>query len=400
MSAKWSLAYLKTNANIQDVFGALQHALRTEIDNKVYTRRYHHKFLNLKYPAHIACEVGDDFDIQTVYNRDDPTILLYPEKNGLYTIQFVYFFSPESILMSDRVSRRNIATAIASAEATGDLCQSVSASNMELVAFPRLLSALSVSLEAEIAFVLFVRNPAGEVTSLQFFSAGQPVADYYNSYLDGMGRTLVQPERDVLQDLLDGRFAFVSAPPLEQEDEYSVHFSAEDFGSTTVNPTYTVYDPGVARLFVPFWDKTMNPYGEITYAFQDLFEKSYIVGTAPRPVISALQPLPPACVLRSAPEPGPRRLTLVGQHFPVIHHGLQFRNESTRKLSISFDMEIDWHGTGQISVDMARIKHLLWPDRILRLRVRLMDTRDANYQPISGWSPPFILADDAGACAE
>ncbi|MGQ9585843.1 MAG: hypothetical protein ACUVXG_10650 [Anaerolineae bacterium] len=44
---------------------------------------------------------------------------------------------------------------------------------------------------------------------------------------------------------------------------------------------------------------------------------------------------------------------------------------------------------------MGRIKHLLWADSKVRLAVRITST---NYEPVSDWSPEFILADDVAAC--
>ncbi len=91
----------------------------------------------------------------------------------------------------------------------------------------------------------------------------------------------------------------------------------------------------------------------------------------------------PACVLRAHPDPARRTLKLSGEHFPLIHHGLQFRHQYSGNLSIIFDMEVNWIGTTRIALDMARIKEMLWQNRRAALQVRIMDTEDASYRAIS-----------------
>lgn len=115
-------------------------------------------------------------------------------------------------------------------------------------------------------------------------------------------------------------------------------------------------------------------------------------------LIRAIEPALPACVLRASRDPVRRRLTLRGERFPTSNHGLQFRRLSDDALSIIFDMEVEWLSAQQVALDMALVRDLLWPDRVVRLAARLMDTADANYRPLSAWSEPFILADDADAC--
>jgi hypothetical protein len=93
-----------------------------------------------------------------------------------------------------------------------------------------------------------------------------------------------------------------------------------------------------------------------------------------------------------------RTLILTGEYFPVIYPGLQFSRVDDSRLSLIFDMEVNWESPTRITVDIARIKHALWNDACLRLRVRLMDSENCNYQPQSDWSPEFILADNDAAC--
>jgi len=55
-------------------------------------------------------------------------------------------------------------------------------------------------------------------------------------------------------------------------------------------------------------------------------------------------------------------------------------------------------GFSAFRLDMAPIRELLWPDRVVPLAVRTVDTSDADYRPLPDWSRPFVLADDAAAC--
>lgn len=121
-------------------------------------------------------------------------------------------------------------------------------------------------------------------------------------------------------------------------------------------------------------------------------------GTALQSVITGLAPLPPRCVLRASGDEVARTLTITGENFPTTHHGLQFSRVDDGRLSLIFDMEVNWGSTTRVTVDMDRIKHALWDDARLPLRLRLMDTENADYRPRSDWSVEFILANNAAAC--
>ena len=127
-------------------------------------------------------------------------------------------------------------------------------------------------------------------------------------------------------------------------------------------------------------------------------ESSQFVGEATRVADEAggqteITGLSPRRVFRAAKDGAARTLVLTGKHFPVTYHGLQFCRVDDGRLSLIFDMEVNWGSTTQVTVDMARIKHALWNDARLVLRVRLMDTENLNYQPLSDWSEEFMLAD-------
>jgi hypothetical protein len=392
MSAHWGLAYLKTGADQDTVLDAVRTALRAEVDGRLYTSV---RNVTLTYPPHDAAPVRDDFDRMALYARSQPAILLYPSKNGLYSIEFVYCFSPAHIMMSDRESRERTARAITDAQAAGELAGSGLVYDMAAVVFPQVMRELSRALDAEIAFVLFMRNPAVDVTAIQFYRRGEAAAEYFCRLYEGQPDRIDIPEPGAVGDLMDGRFRFVSRPQEPAEDGFVRRFSAEDFGRASVNPEYTAYTPEQSRLFVPFWIDDFKPFWIISYDLEGLFERRYVKGTAPRPVIREITP---ACVLRSDPDPARRALILSGEHLPVIHHGLQFRSQDTGELSIIFDMEIHWTGTARILVDMARIQHLLWPERRVKLQARIIDTENADYRAISDWSAAFVLANNERDC--
>lgn len=115
-------------------------------------------------------------------------------------------------------------------------------------------------------------------------------------------------------------------------------------------------------------------------------------------IIHSVSPAPPYCVLRNSPDLYDRLLELTGENFPTTNHQLQFRKVATGDLSIHFDMEVNWESTTRVTVDMASVKHLLWTDSKVTLTVRITHYVSGTYEPLSGWSPEFILADDANAC--
>ena len=112
-------------------------------------------------------------------------------------------------------------------------------------------------------------------------------------------------------------------------------------------------------------------------------------------IIHSVSPPPPYCVLRNSPNLYNRLLELLGENFSTTGQHLQFRKVDTDDLSIHLGMEVNWESTTKITVDMGHIKHLLWADSRVTLTVRITS---ASYEPLSDWSPEFILADDANAC--
>jgi len=120
---------------------------------------------------------------------------------------------------------------------------------------------------------------------------------------------------------------------------------------------------------------------------------------APSVFIDSVNPPAPYCVLRNSTNPYERLLELAGTNFLTpVNHQLEFLNVTSGDVSLLFDQEINWESQNRITVDMGVIASLLWSDSRLPLRVRYFTYTDGDFQPISDWSPQFILADDNTAC--
>lgn len=116
------------------------------------------------------------------------------------------------------------------------------------------------------------------------------------------------------------------------------------------------------------------------------------------PTIQAVNPSPPACVLRNSNNPDERLLELLGENFSTTEHNLQFRRTDTDEESSHFHNEVNWESATRITVDISLIEDLLWDDTKLTLQARLTTYTNGTYVPVSDWSPEFILADDAVTC--
>jgi hypothetical protein len=110
--------------------------------------------------------------------------------------------------------------------------------------------------------------------------------------------------------------------------------------------------------------------------------------------ISSVVPAAPYCVCRNASTLYDRVLWVTGQNLRATYH-LQFLKVTTSETSIHFNQEVTWQDTAHASVDIARIKSMLWSDSKLTLQVRITDP---TYSPLSGWSAQFTLADNVTTC--
>jgi hypothetical protein len=112
-------------------------------------------------------------------------------------------------------------------------------------------------------------------------------------------------------------------------------------------------------------------------------------------IIHSVSPAPPYCVLRNSSNLYERLLELTGENFSTTDHNLQFRKVDTGELSIHFHAEVNWESMTRITVDMGLIKSLLWSNSKVTLTARITS---ASLEPLSDWSPEFILANDVTAC--
>lgn len=280
MSAHWALAYFKTEAALRDVFNGTAQAVRDELDDKLHVQDYDDGkgFFDVRCHSPRVVEF-DEPPADHLRDLDDPSFVLYPFKNGLYTLWVRSLFSPNDIMMeSEPAQRDRIAEQLVRFEATGELAQYWRASNFLAALFPRFFARLSQLLSAEIALVLFTRNPSVDVTAIQFYRKGESVGEYFSRFYEGARHLVeVRGDRAVIQTIFDGRFAFVLKIPCGGEDsesrsrdEEQPYFMAEDFGGTrgeTPEPMYA-YNHEVSRLYVPFWEN-LTPFGSISYTRRD-----------------------------------------------------------------------------------------------------------------------------------
>jgi hypothetical protein len=148
-------------------------------------------------------------------------------------------------------------------------------------------------------------------------------------------------------------------------------------------------DPPIALSII------MRRDGEIDEAYaRRAIEESHQL-----PIIETINPLPPLCIFRLSDDTLSRTLTITGRHFSPtdLQLTVQFINELTHEMSTHFTEEVNWVSSTEIRIDLKRIVHLLWPDPKMMLRARLCKGGPA-YQPLSHWSPPFLLADNVDAC--
>lgn len=121
-------------------------------------------------------------------------------------------------------------------------------------------------------------------------------------------------------------------------------------------------------------------------------------GTPAPPVIDAIRPEPPACVLRQADPPAARQLTISGHDFPVIDIAVQFQQVNGGLTFSITGAAIIEHASHRLIVDMGRVAVPLLSAAHHTLTVRFVEERNGDSVPLSNWSAPFLLADHAAAC--
>ena len=184
-------------------------------------------------------------------------------------------------------------------------------------------------------------------------------------------------------------------------DDLSIHFGMEVNWESSTRITvdmdhikHLLWSDSMVTLSVRLTDSTYNPVSDWSSEF-NLADDDEACG-APNVFINQVSPSPPYCVLRDSSSTYARLLELIGENFLTTGHNLQFRKVDDNAVSIHFGIEVNWESSTRITVDMDRIKHLLWSDSIVALNVRLTDS---TYNPVSDWSEEFNLADDDAACS-
>jgi hypothetical protein len=267
MSAQWSLTYLKTESPIEKIFDVIVDSFRSQLEGRLYDLKYEgdslvdtkldhtvvEKFTQLKRAKMIVDS--------HIVERLNQGVIVYPKVDDLYTLVDTIHYAPD-VFLSARSRRADLST------------QSKDKSNVVpegMLVFIDFLTIVTRTLNAEVAHIMFERNPATRATSVHFFDRGQFVDDYYHEDIpDDVSKLIelpVWPSR--LQTLLDGRFGFLAKQPRLQkydDDEIGeVYFDGEDLDHDQAT---NIFDIKPSRLYVPFWDDNSFPYGAV-YSYLD-----------------------------------------------------------------------------------------------------------------------------------
>ena len=114
------------------------------------------------------------------------------------------------------------------------------------------------------------------------------------------------------------------------------------------------------------------------------------------PVIRAVDPEDPYCVLQQSPRRWERLLTITGENFgSEADSRLLIRVIGSGGTSFHVGTEAEWAGSTEIRLDVARIAHHLPEADKMTAIVRITN---ASYEPISDWSGGFTIATNARAC--
>ena len=193
-----------------------------------------------------------------------------------------------------------------------------------------------------------------------------------------------------------GRFAGVYDDPLgrgTQPDAYLRDLWSMAYSATfDENDNLYMSDINRGRVLV-----YRNPFGNPTPPGDG-------APTQPAPLpnypvtVQSVSPEPPFCAVRSSSHGYERRLSLVLEGLPTNGDpSLEFRKiaaEHTYRTPFR-DSRIQTAGT-RLTMDMAQLGPALWGDHDrVKLTVRVVR---GNGEPLSNWSPAFVLADDVAAC--
>lgn len=121
-------------------------------------------------------------------------------------------------------------------------------------------------------------------------------------------------------------------------------------------------------------------------------------GTASSTTIASVNPVPPYCVVRTDNDVYQRLLEIAGTGLADPSISIQFRRMDNHNTSSLIRAEATWESDVRVTLDMDRVKHLLWSDSRLDLQLRFMHWENGTYVPVSEWSSSFTLADNVATC--
>src|SRR5215217_3532116 len=316
MSALWGLLYLDTERDAPEVLAAVDAACVEVVDGRTYGWTVcAGRSIRVAYEEHEVVPGPGRDRVERAAAAGHPCLVVYPRHEGLVTIGLLAWFSPEKVTDATPEGWAERAGRVAEERRRGSLADSVWVDDSRVEAIPELARWLSRELPAEVAQIVFARNPAVEVTSVWFARGGEWVDWYVRSDVEGRIEAVRLAER--AGELFGGRFAFLgrTRPPVGVGED-PVAFHAEDTGLAH-GPEWTTYDPKVARLYVPFWEASLQPVGMIVYDIDAL------LAPAASPVaIRAVRPRPPMAVDPRAPERDARLLRLATSNVPLDRAGL------------------------------------------------------------------------------
>ncbi|HXG65217.1 MAG TPA: hypothetical protein VNO70_08920 [Blastocatellia bacterium] len=257
MSAHYAIAYLKTDAGERQLFDGVAQAWSMEVDRKLYVQPEGSIASTLQCHSPVTL-FNEPARIQQVIEQYPPGVVVYPQKNGLYSLWFTALHTPMNILIeSDPTTRADLTAKLERLEQTDDITATPDPdSNRVVVLLPRFLERLSQALSADVAFLLYMRNPAADATGIQFYQNGRFIDDHFERFYSGEPDLIEKPlDPDAVSRMFDGRFAWVLDYPVYHEDENWYE---------RLDPYFAF--PPEARLYLPFpGGDALLPLGMIYY---------------------------------------------------------------------------------------------------------------------------------------
>jgi hypothetical protein len=270
MSATWSLTYLQTSISERELFEVVAKLFALELNGELYgIERDHDPYLPITF-VKLKNAIVEWFDDPTrakmifdalLGDRYGSGVLIYPQKNGLLTIADSVLYTND-IDSSGRTRRTEL------------IAENPDPQFYSLFKYMGFLRQLTENLAGEAAHLMYERNPAGHVTGIPFYKAGQLVDEYFAEQVDAdpaYENMIDLPQHpEVLREILGGRFAFLLDQPKrwpypinsnDEEDYDDVYFQGEHIGMHLAE--WDIFNLRQSDLYVPFWDEHMLPLGAV-----------------------------------------------------------------------------------------------------------------------------------------